>query len=155
MTFMKRCLLIFLVFSFLLTGCACRKVEQGAATQLSERMAKNDGLPSGQIYRSDALAGEEGYFSSQMMSVMYGEEAETRCFPLLEDYAIYLSSRQLPYEIAVFRCYAKSDTDRIVKMCLMRIETMRVLLAGTPFRQSADAATVSVKGRCVTMCLVP
>ena len=122
---------------------------------LGEKMAKIDGLPSGQIYRSDACEGETAYFSAQMMRTMYGEMAEERYFSLLEEYAIYLSSRESPYEIAVLRCYARSDTDRIAEMCLARIEQLRVHLSHTPFRAAVDAATVRVEGKCVILSLVP
>ena len=104
---------------------------------LGEEMAAIDGLPSGQIYRSDASEGEAAYFS------------------LLEEYAIYLSSRESPYEIAVLRCYARSDTDRIAEMCLVRVEHLRIGLAGTPYRAHADAATVRVEGRTVILSLIP
>ena len=130
-------------------------MEASTAALLGEEMASARGLPSGQIYRSDAAKGEDAYFPLQMRGVMYGERAEERYFSLLEEYAIYLSSHQAPYEIAVLRCYAKSDTDRIAEMCLARIECLRIHLAGTPYRAHADAATVRVEGRTVIMALVP
>ena len=152
---MKHFLIFFLILSLAVTACGCRQREAGTAVLLGEEMARVDGLPSGQIYRSDASEEEAAYFSSHLMRVMYGEEAEEWCFPLLEEYAIYLSSHQAPYEIAVFRCYARSDTDRIARMCLSRVELLRIHLARTPFRVHADAATVCVEGRTVIMSLIP
>ncbi len=134
---------------------ACGKNEKGTATLLSEYMAEVGELPAGEIYRSDVAAGENGYFSPSLMAVMYGEQAATHCFPLIEEYAIYLSSFAEPCEIAVFRCYAKSDADRIAEMCLSRTELLRILFAGTPHRARVDAATVRVDGRLVMMCVLP
>lgn len=114
-----------------------------------------DSLPRGEVYHSGTVAGESGYFSPHLMATVYGETAEERCFPLIEEYAIYLSSFAEPCEIAVFRCYARSDADRIAEMCLSRIEQLRVLLAGTSYRSRVDQATVRVDGKLVVMQILP
>ena len=153
--FWKYWLIFFLILALSVSAVACRQAETGTGVLLGEEMAAIDGLPSGQIYRSDASEGEAAYFSPQMMETMYGEGAAERYFSLLEEYAIYLSSRESPYEIAVLRCYARSDTDRIAEMCLARVEHLRIGLAGTPYRAHADAATVRVEGRTVILSLIP
>ena len=81
---------------------------------------------------------------------MYGDEAE-RGFALLEDYAIYLSSFSVPYEVAVFRCRSTSDTDTIAAMCLGRIDAMRVLLHDTEYAKVLEKARVTQNGRFVIM----
>ncbi len=152
---MKRGMAFFLLIGLLCTLLGCAREEKGVEVLLDEHMAKLEALPAGKIYRSGVEIGEMGYFSPHLMATMYGEEAETRCFSLVEEYALYLSSFAEPCEIAVFRCYARSDADRIAQMCLARIEQLRILLTGTPYRDRVDAATVSVNGRLVVMQIVP
>ncbi len=145
----------FLALVLCVLCCACSREEASTASLLGEQMAQIDCLPQGEFYRSDAAEGEVGYCSERLLAKLYGEGAITHCFPLVEEYAIYLSSFAEPCEIAIFRCYARSDADRIAEMCLSRIEQMRILLAGTDFRKRADHATVSVDGRLVVMQMLP
>ena len=154
--FMKKwvayCLLVCMALSFF----GCRQADpKEAIVLLGEYMAKSDSLPAGEIYHAGLTEGEKGYFSEQMMERMYGEDADTRFFSLVEDYALYLSSFAEPCEIAVLRCYSQSDTDRLAEMCLERIEQLRISLTGTPYRTRADAATVHIEGRVVVMRLLP
>ena len=152
---MKRWLGLGLALLMCMCACSCSYEEKSAAVLLGEQMACTEDLPQGVIYRSGAAEGEEGYFSERLVATVYGEHAVTRCFPLLEDYAIFLSSFAEPCEIAVFRCYEKSDADRIAEMCLSRIEQMRILLTGTAFRERVDRATVRVNGTLVVMQILP
>ena len=152
---MKRWGLLGLVLLLCILTCACSHEERGTDALLGEQMARTENLPMGEIYRSDAIEGECGYFSERLAATTYGEGAVMHCFPLIEEYAIYLSSFPEPCEIAVFRCYEASDADRIAEMCLSRIEQMRIVLAGTTFRARADNATVRVEGRLVIMQVLP
>ena len=153
---MKKWVAFLVLLGVCWSSLGCRQVTpRGADEILCDYMARQDSLPAGVIYRAGAAEGEDGYFSAQMMARMYGEEADIRCFSLVEDYAIYLSSFAEPCEIAVLRCYAKSDCDRIAEMCLARIETLRIALVGTPYRARADAASVVVEGNLVVMRLLP
>jgi len=152
---MKRWVLLFLSLLLCLTVCSCSQEQKGTDVLLGELLAEAEDLPMGEIFRSDAVEGEAGYFSERLMATVYGESAVTHCFPLVEEYAIYLSSFAEPCEIAVFRCYARSDTDRVAEMCLSRIEQLRIQLGGTDYRARADRATVSVEGRLVVMRLLP
>lgn len=152
---MKRWGLLGLAVLLCVLSCSCSREEKSTAVLLGEEMARMENLPQGEIYRSDAAEGEVGYLSERLAATLYGESAVTNCFPLLEEYAIYLSSFAEPCEIAIFRCYARSDADRIAEMCLTRIEQMRIMLAGTDFRIRVDGATVRVDGRLVTMQILP
>lgn len=153
--FMNRWIGGFLALMLCVLFCACSREEASTASLLGEQLARIECLPQGEIYRSGAAEGEVGYCSDRLLERLYGPGATTHCLPLVEEYAIYLSSFAEPCEIAIFRCYARSDTDRIAEMCLGRIEQMRILLAGTDFRARADRATVSIEGCLVVMQLLP
>ena len=150
---MKRWLVLCL--ASLLCLCSCAQEQRRAGVILGEYLAEQEGLPQGEIYYSGLSEGEAGHFSDRLAILMYGERAVRQTFPLIEEYAIFLCSFAEPCEIAVFRCYEKSDADRVAEMCLERVEQMRILLGGTDFRTRADRATVTVEGCLVTMLLLP
>ena len=152
---MKRWIACLLLIGLLGTLVSCRQQETDTAELLDEHLSHAKDLPAGKRYHSGAEDGADGYFSPQLMAIMYGEGAETHLFPLIEEYAIFLSERAEPCEVAIFRCYAKSDTDRIAEMCLSRMELLRIALAGTSYRARVDKATVEVHGRVVTMTVMP
>ena len=148
----------FFVFIILLTFiCAfsgsCGKESASAEEMLSSLMAKTKGLPAGQIYVKDAFEGEKEYFSRSLCESMYGEDAYG-LLAVVEDYAIYMSSAQAPYEIAVFKCFSSTDAEKIGTLCLERAEFLRVILGKTEWRALVDSASVTVSGRTVIMTVV-
>lgn len=152
---MKRMLVLFCIACLALSVCGCGGRDLRASVLLGERMAELGGLPAGRIYRSEVAEGETGYASPALLVRLFGEHEVSECFPLLEEYAIYLSDFPEPCEIVMLVCYAQSDADRIAEMLLLRKETLRIALSGTPFRAAADAACIRIDGRLVVMELLP
>ena len=153
---MKRWISAFLILFLLGATASCQRAKSKSASEILEQeMQGVESLPAGEIYRSGRNVWESGYFSPSLMASMYGKEAEERTFPLIEEYAIYLSSFPNPCEISVFRCFSKTDVDRVAEMCLSRKETLRIGLAGMSLRARADAATVEVQGRTVIFRMTP
>lgn len=137
--------------------CACATdggSGKGAGEVLGDLMAQSGSLPVGVIYSKSAGEGTDGHFSPKLARTMYGERAE-ELLSLTEDFAIYVSSFGIPAEIAVFKCYSRSDAERIGAMCLSRAESVRVLLRSTEWRGLADGASVRVDGRWVIAATVP
>ena len=140
-------LLAVLLVSF--SSCSSKK-RVSAEEMLSDIMAETGGLPAGQIYLKGALEGSDGYFSRSICEAMYGEDAY-EMLALTEDFAIYVSSVQAPYEIAVFKCFSSTDAEKLGALCLERAELLRVLLHKTEWKTLSEGASVSVKGRTVIM----
>ena len=136
--------------SLLLISCAREYEAQSACEILFDVMKRTDGLPYGIIYRSDASEGEESYMSSSLLLTLYGEDASS-LVSRTDEFAVYLSSFEKPYEIAVFKCFSVSDAYEIAAMCLSRAERLRVLLHSTDWRALADSARVEQSGRVVVM----
>ena len=108
-------------------------------------------LPAGQTYLSGAEEGSDKYLSEDTINTLYGERAYGELFPLIEEYAIYISSFAEPYEAAVFKCRSRSDTDLIAEMCFARTDILKVILRDTEFAELVQEARVSVKGKLVFM----
>ena len=124
----KFALLLVLAFGIVLVSLACGQ-KRSAYDILMGALEKEKQRPTGEIYRSGADFGEAGYLSSDMISLLYGHNAEKFDFLLIEEYAIYICSFAEPFEAAVFRCYSESDTDSVAKMCFYRVDTVSSLVS--------------------------
>ena len=124
---MKRLLLLFLSLCFVLCSCSRETTE---AEDILKNIIENEKVLSvGQIYRKGAEEGKDDYLSGNMIEVLYGARADAEYFSMLEDYAIYLSSFANAFEVAVFKCYSKSDADSISKLCFLRGDTIKSLIS--------------------------
>lgn len=130
---------------------ACQRREVGASERLRELMESAQTLPAGTVYHKNAEEGSEAYLSPSLVAAMYGEDANDTYFPLIADYAVYLSSFAEPYEIAVFCCYSATDAEEIAKMCLARLDILRVALANTAYRELVSSAEVCIERRTVIL----
>lgn len=133
--------------------CGCGAEMPSTQALLDAYMREAEALPAGEVYHARTGGNDNTPPDDALVSAMYGEEAK-RCFPLVEEYAIYLSS-STPCEIAVFRCYAASDTDALARMCLSRSETLRTLLRHTEYHALVENANIEVRGRTVIMRVLP
>ena len=122
-----------LLISLLL--CSCSAYQKKTSEDILHRLMTGAGeLPDGEIYVSGAEEGSEEYMPPFLREAMYGE-GHSEYFSLIEDYSIYLSSFAEPYEIAVFKCYSKSDGIRIERMCRARADILEVALNKTKFSE--------------------
>ena len=136
-----------LLLAFCVAACGCDE----SAEDILYRTCSTLELPSGTTYLSGAPEGSSSYFSTDTIVAMYGEAAPIEVFPLVEEYAIYLSQFAEPYEVAVFKCYSRSDADTVAKMCLERTEMLKVSLRDTTYSELAESAKVEIDGKLVIM----
>ena len=145
---MKNIFLIILSLSILFGAVSCRQSER--AEDMLYRICTELELPSGETYLKSAEEGSAGYLDQSMINTLYGKEGAS-VFLLIEDYAIYISSFAVPYEVAVFKCYSRSDSDSVAELCLERIETLKVILRDSEHFELVQRARVEIKGRYVVM----
>ena len=134
----KRLLILIISFALLFSAFGCGKKSAGAKEILDEILKDFSILPTGDFYLAGAEEGGENYLSSDMIKTLYGDEAESDAFEAVEDFAIFLSSRVFPFEVAVFRCVSASEAARVYLMCKNRAELLGVLLRGTEFASLAE-----------------
>ena len=134
--------------SLLWGTCSCAR-ERTAPEVLTVMCESVESLPAGRVYRKDAEEGEAAYLPPSLCAALYGEATPPPEMELIEDYAIYLSSFTTPFELAVFRCYAGSDTDKVAKMCLHRLQHLSEFFREGDGADVVDAASVVVMGRYV------
>ena len=145
---LRRCGILFLCIVCLI--CSSCGGQRRSEELLSSLLEVSGELPEGEIYRSEAEVGGEGYLPPTVREVLYGAEAE-ELFSLLENYAIYVSSFASPCEIGVFVARSASDAPRIAAMCLERRDTVSVLLRQMGMGDRMEAIRIVHKGKTVIM----
>ena len=141
------------ILSFVLALCSCAQVDKKDKKYtfdiLCELLAySGESRESAVLYSSLAEYGELGYIDDTVKITLYGEKCAEEYFSLVEEYAIFTSGRQAG-EIAVFKCYSRSDTDVIAQMCLERADLIKVALSGTELEEKSRAIRTEIHGRYV------
>ncbi len=130
---MRRLRVTILIFCIMLLSVSCAGEQASAAQVLDALVDSEIGLPAGQIYLSGAQEHDAAYLSPDLMAALYGQGEPPWQLSLIEDYGFYLSTAQHPCEFAVFRTYARSDTDEVAAMCLTRLDALRTYYKDTPY----------------------
>ena len=142
---------ILVVLLSLLTSCT----DRGSAQDMLFNITKEfDDLPDGSVYLSKNGGDSENFLSATMINTLYHDGAAEYEFSMIEEYAIYISEFAKPCEVAIYKCYSRSDTNLIASMCLGRIEKLTVMLAGTSFAEIPLKADVDIKGHFVIVTMV-
>ena len=93
---------------------------------------------------------------------MYGEKRVSECFESgkggegenvggfgkIEEYSLFISSRPIG-EVAIFKCFSRSDTDLVARMCLERADAIKVALNFTELEKKSETIRVQIRGRYV------
>ena len=146
---MKLFRIILVLFSFFIAFSSCASDQLSCQEILDALIEGSADLPAGDIYRHTSKdSSADGYMSSYLMEAMYGEGFEEN-FALLQEYSIYISSFEAPYEIAVFKCYSRSDGLKIERMCRRRADTVSVALRETSYYYLCDNIRVVREGEYV------
>ena len=127
----KRFYVCLLILPLLL--CACARTDASPEQILSALLDAEIGLPAGQVYLASAPQDCEAYLAPDLMAALYGEGEPPWQLALVEDYGIFLSTAQHPCEFAVFRTYARSDTDDVAAMCCARLDALRIHYKNTQY----------------------
>lgn len=146
MRILSLCLSFFLVASF----CSCGAQEGLDALDLLCKIVAYADESTGEIFSSRASDGELGYIQNELLISMYGERRVEECFESgkIEEYALFVSSRPIG-EVAVFRCFSRSDTDLIAEMCFERADAIKVALNSTELEKKSETIRVQIRGRYV------
>lgn len=131
--------------------CACGRADTSSEQVLTALIDAEIGLPAGQLYLSSSPEDDAAYLSADLMAALYGEGELPWQLSLIEDYGIYLSTAQHPCEFAVFRCYARSDTDEIAALCHVRLCALRNHYKNTQYTAYLQNASVVVIGKYVLL----
>ena len=132
-----------------LSGCRGSGKTDGKLMLEKIREAHGE-LPAGRVYHSEAEEGDPEFLSLHKLEGLYGKKHISVCLPLVSHWAIYLSSFALPWEMAVFVCHSKSDTDTVAKMCFARGDIIKAYILHRE-EYSHISAEVWVKDNIVAM----
>lgn len=148
---MKRFIPVLMIV--LLTFSGCSKYRTADCEEILVKMlsyTEAGTRQNGQVFIMSAHEGSNEYFSKENKAILYGSNAVEHSFPKIEDCAIFISAR-FPEEIAVFKCYARSDIDDVVKMCVERSDELKVALRDSEWNEKAQKIKITAYGRYVLM----
>ena len=132
--------------------CACgRREETPAAAVLSRMLARERDCPVGTVYLSSAEEGTEGYLSQRLCAALYGDGGVPPEWSAVEDCAIFLTAREHPVELAVFRAASRDAAGAIAELCVRRLSTLRRYWRGSDYEGYTASAQVVILGRYVVM----
>ena len=138
---MKRYICILLLLSLLLLP-SCARNERSAEDIFFDVCEKLPPLSFGKLYLSDRSAGDAAFMSPALFESLFGADVS----PLVEEYAIYLSSFAFPCEVAIFKCFSPSETSLVERACLSRLDLLRRYFKDTEHASTVDSAYVMKKG---------
>lgn len=126
MTFFKRIFIILLVV--LCVFCSCKKSLANCEELLmfSVEYGIENYADNGKVFLKSAEEGDAFFISHKIKKIMYGERF-VDALDKTEDFAIYVSA-STPYEIAIFKCYSRNDTEKLLQMCYERADELKVAL---------------------------
>ena len=125
---------------------SCSQKSATAQSVLYAMMTAEIGLPSGNVYLSDAPEGDNGYTSDSLLAALYGDgSAPVESGEWLE-FAIFLSGAKHPCEFGVFLCESAQSASDTGKMLCRRLDILKTAWSGTEYSSYVDNASVCVSG---------
>lgn len=148
MKFTSLLLCITLCFCSVFSFVSCSKEMPSTSSVLSNIIGCEIGLPSGNIYLSDAPEGSENYTDSSLIAALYGEGNSSKPIESSEwiEFAIFLSNTNHPCEFGVFLCNSSKSATDTSKMLCRRLDTLRNSWSDTTYSDYTDNASVIVSG---------
>lgn len=134
---------VLLLAAMLLFPVGCRRGAD-VCDILSAALASQTEVPTGTVYSSRAEAGVHDALDSDLAAVLWGNGAPHPAYGLTNSAAIYLTVRELPFEMAVLECASTDSASDVALMCCERAD----LLSRT-YGSGKAAFSVMIYGRYV------
>lgn len=136
-----------LVFCILFL-CGCAEDEPDAYSLLVDLMLGVNEEPgnNGYLYSSKASEGDVEYLPGDILVTLYGEKYLDSWSEMVEECAIFLSARDV-CEIAVFKCYSRSDTALVTTMLFERADELKVALRHTEWEEQSGEISIEINGK--------
>lgn len=136
-----------LVFcTFMLYGCSKRDADAYSVLAALVIASGEDFEQNGYVYSSRASEGDAEYLPRDTLATLYGEKYIEYWDETVEECALFLCTRGVG-EIAVFKCYSRSDTETVSTMLLERADELKVALRHTEWEEESGEISIEVKGK--------
>lgn len=130
------------IFSF----ASCSKYSPSTSSVLQNLIDCEIGLPSGNIYLSEAPEGSANYTNDSLIASLYGDGSKPVESDEWIEFAIFLSNTHHPCEFGVFLCKSAQAASDTSKMLCRRLDTLKNSWSGTKYASYTDNASVTVSG---------
>jgi hypothetical protein len=133
---------LLLVFVFLFCSCKTEKKTCEELLRVGLEYGINGYADNGYVFLKNVEKTSVFFMSEKTRSLMYGQKFDS-VLEATKDFAIYVSASS-PYEIAIFECYSKNDTDEILRMCYERADDKKIALRFGEFERASMEILVEV-----------
>ena len=140
MRFSKRILFMLLAVSCFFCSCEKKALNCEELLMFCAEYGIENYSDNGMLFLKNAEEGDIFFISDKIRERMYGERF-IDALSKTEDFAIYVSA-STPYEIAVFECYSRNDTENILRMCYERADELKVALRFGKWEKAAQGILI-------------
>lgn len=135
-------ILLLLTAIALLTSCQKEKISCEELLEVGLEYGIDGYADNGYLFLKTDDEASTFFMTEKTKEIMYGQRFID---PLnaTKDFAIYISSLS-PYEIAIFECHSKNDTDMLLRMCYERSDELKIGLRFTEWGNASKAISIEV-----------
>ena len=119
-------------------------------TLLDAALASQGEAPAGTVYSSALPEGDPARLDDDLAAVLWGDGSAHPAYALTSSAAIFLSSKKMPFEIAVLECVSTDSTQDVALMCCRRADAL-----AREFPDTENRFSISVSGRYVIAAFCP
>ena len=148
---MKRVLLVCVLLVFLF--CSCQKGNAAPFLMVESILSQHPEIPFGtSVYHEAALAGQDGYMSPRLQSLLYdeGRGRELPEFDAVRAYAVVLSDGMYGAELHVFQMNTEADVSGMATILNRRVALLKrrtlYLFAPAAYEDYFVSSRVAVEG---------
>ena len=147
MRYLKR--MFFILLAVLCCFCSCNDSDADCEELLTfcVKYGIENYQDNGTVFLKYAEEGDVFFASEKIKETMYGKRF-LEDLEKTEDFAVYVSA-SAPYEIAVFKCYSKNDTEDVLQMCYERADELKVALRFGQWEEASRGILIRIYGRYV------
>ena len=138
------------IFAFLLSLLAACARDTDVYTLLDAAQASQGEAPAGTVYSSALPEGDPARLDDDLAAVLWGDGSAHPAYALTSSAAIFLSSKKMPFEIAVLECVSTDSTQDVALMCCRRADAL-----AREFPDTENRFSISVSGRYVIAAFCP
>ncbi len=142
-------MLITLLSAALLLFCGCSR-NADVSNVLDAALTSQQSIPDGRIYISSLPEDDPAHLGEELSAILWGNGSPHPAYALTSSAAVFIPTRNEPFEMAVLECVS---TDSAADVALMCCERAGVLTKA--YQITDDLFSVSVYGRYVVFTLCP
>lgn len=135
-------IVLLLAATFLFCSCQKKSLSCEELLHIGLEYGIDSYFDSGYIFLKNDDKSSVFFMPLKTKETMYGQKF-IDALEATKDFAIYVSSSS-PYEMAIFECYSRNDTDILLQMCYERADVLKVGLRFSEWENASKLIDIQV-----------